>query len=436
MIKKIIDQNENEIDKYILTNLNNNLIKKEKFGEVFTHPDLINKLLDLFPKTVWSNPDLLWLEPNCGKGFFVIKIFQRLMKGLKSKIINNKKRAKHIIEKMIYMVELNKENVNYCKKLFGEKANIICSDYLNPDVFSDIKFDCIVGNPPFQDNFGLTKSGERILGGKNKLYERIFLKCSEQHLKQKGHMSFIVPTNMFSGNTLKSYQNLIQNFVTFVSFNKNIIDYFPKLYNIDMCYFHMIKKSNIDKLNTLIESQDGSHFSNLLIDRPVNPVSNWTLLTEQLTKKYISSDKNVVVYNRGKPINEYKGNKYKLVYTPSKFLKTNNEQIAIGLNIKKAILFLMSPTLEFIMDYAGTYGVGPNVFYIPFNTNFEGNKIEHFLKSSDYKQLAFATRTNRKFLKIPFIEHINFTKITSKKGITKKQTNKKTNNKKKTRKTK
>lgn len=405
--------NENEIDEYILTNLEHDLLKKEKFGEVFTHPDLINKVLDLLPNNVWTNPNLLWLEPSCGKGFFVIHVYLRLMKGLKKVITNEKKRSIHIIEKMLYMVELGRENVDYCKKLFGSNMNILCSDYLKDNVYPDIQFDCIIGNLPFQDDFGLTSAGKKILGGKNKLYERIFLKCSEQHLKKNGHITVIVPSNIFSGNGLKSYQNLVQNFVKFVSFNKNIIEYFPKLYNIDMCYFHMIKKINNDepKEKTIIESQNGNQFKCLLIDRPVNPVSNWTLKTEALTNKYIISEKNDVVYNRGKKINDYKGTKYKLVYTPKQFLKTNNKELSIGLNIKKAILFLISPQLEFIMDYDGKYGLGPNTFYIPFQNITEGRNIENFLKSSDYKELALATRTNRQFLKISFIEHLNLEKI-------------------------
>ena len=39
------------------------------------------------------------------------------------------------------------------------------------DVFGIDRFDVVMGNPPFQDGIKSKK------GGKNKLYERILLKC-------------------------------------------------------------------------------------------------------------------------------------------------------------------------------------------------------------------------------------------------------------------
>ena len=40
------------------------------------------------------------------------------MKTLKESIPNKQKRKKHILEKMIYMSELNKKNVLVCKQIF------------------------------------------------------------------------------------------------------------------------------------------------------------------------------------------------------------------------------------------------------------------------------------------------------------------------------
>ena len=73
------------------------------------------------------------------------------------------------------------------------------------------------------------------------------------------------------------------------------------------------------------------------------------------------------------------------------------------------------------MDYSGKFGVGPNTFFIPFNTNIEGKKLEHFLNSEDYKTLALATKTTRQYLKIAFIEHLKLTKITGQNSKTRKK---------------
>jgi hypothetical protein len=110
-------------------------------------------------------------------------------------------------------------------------------------------------------------------------------------------------------------------------------------------------------------------------------------------------------------LKSYKGNKYNIVYTSDKTLSTNNPKLAPGLGKKKAVIFSISIDLAFKMDYSGKYGVGPNTFYIPFNTVSEGKKLEKFLKSEDYKTLALATKTTRQYLKIAFIEHLKLTKI-------------------------
>jgi hypothetical protein len=170
---------------------------------------------------------------------------------------------------------------------------------------------------------------------------------------------------------------------------------------------HKIQKSEL----TTIENSDTNTFKILLQDRPVNPIRNWTLETEKLINKYVSNERNSVSYNRGKSLKSYKGNKYSVIYTPSKTISTNNTKLAPGVGIKKAIIFSISPDLEFKMDYTGKFGVGPNTFFIPFTTNMEGKKLEHFLNSKDYKTLALATKTTRQYLKIAFIEHLKLTKI-------------------------
>jgi len=428
MTKKIYEMNDEEINKFIQKHLPVKTLEKDKYGEVFTSPVLINKMLDLFPKNVWTNPNLKWLDPSVGTGFFMIFVYKNLMNGLQKWESNDKKRSKHIIENMLYMVELNKTNCSICKGIFGSKMNLVCNDFLNDIKFKNniMSFDCIVGNPPFQDDYGLSDKGKRINGGKSKLYERIFLK-SYGLLNDKGYLSFVVPDNIFSGNGSESYKIIIQNHVPFVSFNPSNQSFFPGVQQ-PVCYFMLHKVKNMKE--TIIENNDTNVFKIILKDRPVNPIRNWTLHTEKLIDKYVGNERNVVSYNRGKSLKSYKGNKYSIVYTPSKLLSTNNEKMAAGISIKKAIIFAISPELAFKMDYSGKFGVGPNTFYIPFNTNSEGKRLETFLNSDDYKTLALSTKTTRQYLKIAFIEHLKLTKIMGQSGNKGKRTrNKSTRNK-------
>jgi len=432
----LIDMTNTEIEEFIAKHLPVKVPEKKKYGEVFTPSALINKILDFFPRSVWSNPDLKWLDPSCGTGNFMILVYQRLMLGLDKKIASEKLRSKHIIKNMLYMVELNPKNVATCKKIFGLNANIMCSDFLDDKhFFIDCNtFDCIIGNPPFQDDVNVKGAG-----GKSKLYERIFLKAYGL-LQKNGFLSFVVPDNMLSGNGNVAYNTLIKNDVQFVSFNSEIQSFFPGIQQY-ICYFFMEKK---DPKNTVIEDIDGHKFTTQLVDRPVNPVRNWTPYVEKLLNKYITNVKNDVVYNRGKSLSLYNGTKYTVIYTSSKKLRTNKIELAPGLGIKKAVIFGISPSLDFEMDYTGKYGVGPNTFYIPFQTRTQGRNLEAFLKSDYYKTLALACKTSRQFLKIGFVEHLNLDKIfgssvksntsnnkTKSKSKTKgKQTNNKTRRKK------
>lgn len=426
----LIDMTNEEIEEFIAKHLPVKIAEKKKYGEVFTPSALIKKILDFFPKSVWSNPDLKWLDPSCGTGNFMILIYQRLMLGLDKKFESEKARSNHIIKNMLYMVELNTKNVAICKQTFGPDANISCSDFLaDKKFFLDCStFDCIIGNPPFQDDVNIKGTG-----GKSKLYERIFIKSYDM-LNPDGYLSFVVPDNMLSGNGNVGYNTLIKNDVQFVSLNSEIQVFFPGIQQY-ICYFFMQKR---EPKNTIIEDTDGHRFTTHLENRPVNPVRNWSPYTEKLLKKYIGNVKNEAVYNRGKQLSLYNGTKYSVIYTSSKKLRTNKLELAPGLGIKKAVIFAISPNMEYEMDYTGKYGVGPNTFYIPFKTFSQGKNLNAFLKSEHYKTLGLACKTSRQFLKIGFIEHLNLSKIldkeSSNKTFSNKKTSKKTNKNNKTRK--
>lgn len=428
MVQPIINkiQNLSDYEKFIEpTKIN--IKKKDTKGEVFTPIELCIEILDKnIPNSIWHNPNLKWLEPSAGTGNFLVYIFIKLFHGLESWQPNIDKRKKHIIENMLYMVEVDKINCNKLKKIFGSNANIKCDDMLK--VSYDFTFDIIIGNPPFQDNYGLTKEGKRILGGKTKLYEKIFVK-SFDILKKGGYLIFISPDNIFSGIT-QSYNLLVNNHVKNITFG--LKHYFPSIQQ-DMCYFILKKGTtgNTEIINTITKNK----FITKLILRPVNPIKNWTKHTELLVKKYVSNERNNAIYNRGKNISEYKGSKYELIYTNNENLYTNNKDLAVGLDQPKVIIFFISPNFEFKMDYRGIYGIGPNTFYIPFQTKKEGQALEKFFSSNNYKELAETTKTTRQYIKIALIEYLNLNFIMNKSKLQKTKKKKTTNNKTKKNKT-
>jgi len=410
----------NNLEQFISKHLPIKQKEKNKYGEVFTPTEFIHIIYQQFPPQIFTNPKLKWLDPTAGVGNFMIILYILLMTGLNKWEPNKTKRSKHIISNMIYLNELNPNNCKIAKKLFGHNANINCGDFLTSNnLFNNITFDCIIGNPPFQHDYGMS-NGRNILGGKNKLYEKIFLKSYEL-LTSDGYLSFIVPDRMFGGNGTKAYQTLLLASVKFISFNPKNQSYFPNIQQY-ICYFLLQKSKSTSQ--TTIESRNGT-FQTHLTNRPVNPIIDWTQHTDELTNKYIGNVRNISIYNRGDSLASYKGTKYPIIYTPLKTLFTNDISKAIGFGIKKAIIFAISTKLTIKMDFKGEYGVGPNTVYIPFVSSNQGKQLEELLNKNDVKMLALITKTSRQYLKLAFIEYLKLP-TTSTHTRTKRHSNAKT----------
>ena len=173
--------------------------QKKDFGEVFTPIELIEDMLSHLPKSDWSNPDLKWLDPANGIGNFPLVVFYKLDEGLKTWEPNEKKRRKHIIEKMLYMMELQSYNNRVAKNIFtslceGCVPNIWTTNTLKQtkenilEYFKIDRIDRVIGNPPFQDK--QEADGKR--GGGDSLYMD-FVKLSINILENKGYLVFVHP---------------------------------------------------------------------------------------------------------------------------------------------------------------------------------------------------------------------------------------------------
>jgi len=166
---------------------------KEELGEVQTDFSLIRMMLDLIPGEKWSDPSLVWLDPACGRGNFMISIYNRLFFSLQAIIPDDLIRKRHIIEKMLYMVEINEDHIAYLKSIFGEKANIAHADFLSWT--PNTTFDIIVGNPPFNINGTIKVPTNSILKKKNdgKTIWPAFVRHSLHLLQDKGCLLMITP---------------------------------------------------------------------------------------------------------------------------------------------------------------------------------------------------------------------------------------------------
>ncbi len=212
--------------------------------EVFTPPTVANMILDTLPADVWCNPHLKFLDPAVKSGVFLRECAVRLMAGLADTIPNEGARRDHIFKNMLYGIAITdltallaRRTVYYSKfanadhavvQFMQAQGNIfydnIPHEFMNGKcthcgtafdrardgdnnkmdrhayqfihqniqkiMEQNMKFDVIIGNPPYQletNGFGRQASP-------------IYHKFIENALKlNPRYLSFIIPARWYSG---------------------------------------------------------------------------------------------------------------------------------------------------------------------------------------------------------------------------------------------
>lgn len=226
---------------------------KIQYGEVNTPFSLIQEILNMIPEKEYKDPTKKWLDPACGCGYFTMVLFNKLMNGLRYNIRNREKRKKHIIENMIYMCEINQENIIHLTSLFGENANIIQEDFLSTtkETYGDNLFDFIIGNPPYNGN-GLKKVPTNSKSSKKKDGKTLwteFVKHSLSLLRGHGFLSMIIPSIWMKPDKANMYETLtyykIHKIKAFSNTQTNKI--FKNQAQTPTCYFLLEKREDNTK---------------------------------------------------------------------------------------------------------------------------------------------------------------------------------------------
>lgn len=257
--------------------------------EVFTPPSVVNDMLDMLPQELFESPDTTFLDPVCKSGVFLREIAKRLIKGLEDKIPDLQERIDHIFQKQLYGIAiteltslLSRRSV-YCSKYPNSKYSVsqfadvqgnirykntqhewvkgkccFCgateSEYgtqkrdgmeshayefihtTKPQEIYNMKFDVIIGNPPYQ--LSINEAGKGL--GAIPLYQKFI----EQSVKLKPkYLTMIIPARWYAGGVGLDdfrYKMLNNKHIKYIVDFTDSKDCFPGVdINGGICYFLM-----------------------------------------------------------------------------------------------------------------------------------------------------------------------------------------------------
>ncbi|ARF12650.1 superfamily II DNA or RNA helicase [Klosneuvirus KNV1] len=402
--------------------------EKKKFGEVFTPMTLVNEMLDKLPKEVWTNKKIKWLDPATGMGNFPIAVYLRLMESLKYEIENDIERKRHIIENMLYMVELNKKNVMICRQIFDinneYKLNLHEGDSLNTDykkIFGAEQFDIIMGNPPYQENTnGIRKGG---YGGRA-LWEKFVSFNLEKLLKKEGYLVFVHPSNWRKPEH-ELWDVITSKYILYLEIHGEHDG--KKTFQASTRYDWYVLQNTKNKGNTLIKDELGS--STTIDLRKLKFLPNYMI--DEIADITVDDDEEgiEVIYSRTlygtdkkniKMKNEDDNYKYPCIHNMTQnglgYVYSNvNDKGHFG--IPKVILSFGRHQYPF-NDYTGKYGMTQIVYGIPITNKKEGDEMVKAINSDEFKEIIKATKWNTfytewrmfKYFKKDFYKKFNNTK--------------------------
>ena len=400
------------------TNINTQTIlfskeKKEKYGEIFTPYTLIHKMFKLIDHDVFTDPNNKWLDPGAGTGFFSIFLFWKLDSGLSNIIKNIEERRKHIIENMIYMVEIQQENIETLKNIFGKNANIFNLDFVT-DSIKHIKFSYIIGNPPYNIN-GVKKVPTNREKNKKKDGQTLwfeFIKTSLKLLEKNGKLIMIVPSIWMKPDKSKAYDFMCQYQIDKIHCLSNTET--NKIFNgnaqTPTCYFLLRNTKSNNNINIFDVDKSTYVKYNIKINYPI-PIFGAHIINKFMKYVDLYGSLNVIktnmpsknvklntTYSKDFPYKNINSAKISSVGNkPYLDIKYSNESCKYYKQIK---LILPHKMYGFpYLDTDGSYGICNRDNYVILDDNIDNlNIVKEFLSTKTALYIYEATRYRMKYL--------------------------------------
>ena len=366
---------------------------KDKYGEVHTPAFLIEEILNAIPSSAYTHPEWKWLEPAAGTGHFFILLYLRLLKGLEKTIPNLEKRKKHIIENMLYMVEYNAKNVKILKKRFGNSCHIIHDNFLKYN-WKDMKFEGVLGNPPFQ----ITKKEVYKGSVGNRTLWNLFIKkiLEGEILKPHGYFGFLTPSSWRRpDNSL--YKLMVQdNHLRFLHIfsKKQGIGILKVQSRFDI---YVVQEGTRNELTTIIDEKGIQHQINM---------KNWPFLPNYAYNKFkkilVSKEKGIPILFDSSCYDARKLSKKKTKQQKKPVVHNITRKglgIYYGSNncrhlFKSKVLLNFNEKQYPVNDYLGKYGMSQLTFGIPITSKKDGVQWINIIQKPFFQDLIKASKWN------------------------------------------
>jgi len=333
---------------------------------------LIEEMVNKLPVD-WSNPNLKILDPGFGFGGYLFFVYLKLIQFHSEE---------HILNNMLYGVEIEDFRFELVKHKLKIK-NLIKGDFLDNKIFKNMKFDVIVGNPPYQEKVGPNK---------NESIWNKFVKKSFNFLKEDGYSCVVHPGTWRAvyGNFIEIKKLLTDREIIYLNMNSTGVG--KDTFGVNTAFdFYVVrnKKSNYDFL-TKVNDYNGNKTSINLFKRNFIPNSNLEYVYSLVAKDNedtveILSDSTYHTqrsHMNSKNIGEFK---YPCVYTVGSnnpnFWYSNNKGIHFG--IPKVIWG--NGLTDVIIDRDGEYGLTQFAYAIlddveNLDNIYKALKSEKFIK--------------------------------------------------------
>jgi site-specific DNA-methyltransferase (adenine-specific) len=118
--------------------------------DVYTPPKVATAMLDILPAHVWTDPNYRWLDPATKSGIYLREVFRRLMVGLAEWEPNGRKRREHILRNMLHGAATTQLNGEIARRTLYQTKNATGVELKDQTVINlVVSFESPSGNIPF-----------------------------------------------------------------------------------------------------------------------------------------------------------------------------------------------------------------------------------------------------------------------------------------------